>query len=409
MTVIRDRALSTYPKTRLPTWLDFRIEQGREIVTISNDRLRRKVAWLVDNAINSKAKPGVPMMAFGATNRDVRETHRDLVIQAVVARIKLLCTTPVRDIKNWTAQSLWRSGMCDPVRLFVKNEPHKCAKIKAGRERLISSVSLIDNLVERILYHEQNDVDIMSWKDIPSKPGMGLHDEAQNEICSYMTSEFNSRRRVDSAMETDMSGWDWSVQPWEMFMEVEVRAGLALGADVVRNVYRRALYNRAVCEMLCVFMLSDGTLIEQITPGKRCSGSYNTSCGNSRMRWMLSQWVGARWAITMGDDCVEEYIEDAQQKYDKTGHRVKYIKRCENGMFEFCSTLFNVTDGTGTPVGWGKTLYRFLSQKKLDMQLYVQIMRELRHSPPALLGQVDFVCQSVLVAGGGSAINAKEE
>ena len=39
----------------------------------------------------------------------------------------------------------------DPIKVFVKQEPHKMSKIKQERYRLISGVSLVDTLVDRLL------------------------------------------------------------------------------------------------------------------------------------------------------------------------------------------------------------------------------------------------------------------
>lgn len=40
----------------------------------------------------------------------------------------------------------------DPLKIFIKQEPHKDKKIAEGRLRLIMSVSLIDSMVDRILF-----------------------------------------------------------------------------------------------------------------------------------------------------------------------------------------------------------------------------------------------------------------
>jgi hypothetical protein len=263
-----------------------------------------------------------------------------------------------------------KEGYCDPVKIFVKNEPHSSLKIKGKRYRPISSVSLVDQLVERLLYSKQNKLEIANWTEIPSKPGIGFDDNAQTKLWSTMSSQ------IGEAAETDISAWDWSVQEWELKWEADARYVLS-GQGC--SGFWRLLRNRAWCEANCVFALSDGRLYTQLIPGKRCSGSYNTSCGNSRMRWAIATLIGCAWAITMGDDCVEQFVPGAREKYEELGHTVKLYKKCDGKSFEFCSSLF--IEGVAVPLGWSKTMYRLLSQKMPSRELLMQFRNELRHSP----------------------------
>lgn len=42
-------------------------------------------------------------------------------------------------------------GSPDPIRMFIKQEPHKEAKLRVGRYRLISAVSFVDTMADRVM------------------------------------------------------------------------------------------------------------------------------------------------------------------------------------------------------------------------------------------------------------------
>jgi len=264
---------------------------------------------------------------------------------------------------------------CDPVRIFVKNEPHSQEKVQAGRLRLISSVSAVDQIVERMLFGNQNRSEIDSWESNPSMPGMGLHDEGLEAVRKLV------KARSEPLAEADVQGFDWSVQGWEFELEAKVRTKLAGCAPT--SEFGRLTAARIACLSLSVMILSDGTAYAQRIRGVMKSGSYLTSATNSRIRWWLALLVGAAWAITMGDDCVESFVEDAPNLYLQLGHRLKAYRACVGG-YEFCSTWFP-EQGMPQPRNWVKMLYRLLCSvpRNTDEELALRCayVHELRHSP----------------------------
>jgi hypothetical protein len=93
---------------------------------------------------------------------------------------------------------------------------------------------------------------------------------------------------------------------------------------------------------------------------------------------VIALLAGADWAITMGDDCVEQWVDGAEEIYASFGHPLKNYKRC-GSTFEFCSTVFSntvcfPTDGT-------KTLYRLIEQKTITAELLAQFFQEMRNCP----------------------------
>nr|WPM94922.1 RNA-dependent RNA polymerase [Rice yellow mottle virus] len=319
--------------------------------------------------VNSASSPGVPLTGLANSNGEVRKLARDLVCLAVVERLNALASVDPRQ-HNWTPRELVEKGLCDPVRLFVKNEPHPQKKLRERRFRLISSVSLVDQLVERMLFGPQNNTEISTWWQWPSKPGMGL---LTHEQIRLVWDDVFQKHQAHPAAEADISGFDWSVQDWELWSDLAIR----INRGNFQGNLRKAAISRYYCFMNSVFQLSDGTLIQQELPGLMKSGSYCTSSTNSRIRCLMAELIGSPWCIAMGDDSVEGWIEGAQSKYAELGHTCKEYYPCKTRgrellEFNFCSHL--IRKGHAELTSWPKALFRFLSSKHEDFEdLWVEL------------------------------------
>ncbi|AUD57821.1 RNA-dependent RNA polymerase, partial [Arracacha latent virus E] len=280
-------------------------------------------------------------------------------------------------------------GIVDPVRIFVKGEPHKLAKLAEGRYRLIASVSLVDQLVARMLFQEQNKAELLSYKSIPSQPGLGLSTDDQvieftsrlARIAGAPSAEVFVKDYSRWCYPTDCSGFDWSVPMWLMEDDLKVRNLLTdrLSPEMaeLRQVWLSCITNS-------VFCLSDGTLLSQECPGIQKSGSYNTSSSNSRMRVLMSLHAGADWALAMGDDCIEA-PNSRLDAYAEMGFK------CEvSDKFDFCSHIFQ-TPEIALPVNVGKMLFGLLNGTSPESSIEADrvnwliscssVLQELRHLP----------------------------
>lgn len=306
-----------------------------------------------------------------------------LVSEAVVERLHALASIDPRQ-RNWKPTDLIERGLCDPVRLFVKQEPHSKLKIEQGRFRLISSVSLVDQLVERMLFGPQNSTEIALWHSTPSKPGMGLSKDHQ---VALLWEDLVRKHRTHPGAMADISGFDWSVQDWELWADLSMRIELGSFPPLMK----KAAISRFYCLMNATFQLSDGTLLAQELPGLMKSGSYCTSSSNSRIRCLMAELIDSPWCIAMGDDSVEGWVDDAPRKYAQLGHLCKDYEACPvtpNGDLKevsFCSHL--ISKGRAELETWPKCLFRFLSAyhdvESLELELHSsrrwgQIVRYLR-------------------------------
>jgi len=258
-------------------------------------------------------------------------------------RIKLLLTT---DTTGLSARQLVQLELCDPVRLFIKNEPHTSEKAKHGRWRLIASVSLVDQIIDRVLNRHINVAEIADWEQIPSKSGMGFSRSAIKSTIKYC------RGKLNRPCNSDISAYDWSLKAWTMDFDRRFRIGSHF-EDLSGSRYEKCLTSRYDCIKLSVFSLSDGELLEQTVPGINKTGLYITASLNSHTRVGLAilvdymdkpdDFVSTMDAMAMGDDCVESYVDDAVAKYERLGFRVKFYSEVGN-TFEFCSHVYGDDD-----------------------------------------------------------------
>jgi hypothetical protein len=356
-----EKILPLYPKTSAPKGF---AENG-----IDEAVMTERIAFVADQIVRS-SKPGIPYHCDYTSNGDFVDQGLKTLTKHVLDRLKLLCEKPIDGL---TASELLAQGFCDPVRTFVKGEPHSKKKVKQGRWRLIFAVSLVDQVIERLMCSRQNNAEIDGWIKCPSAPGLSLQtDDDLRTIREHVVKLAEGK----ALAEADVTGWDWSVKEWELVLDGEMR--IRLGD--MRGPAAQVMRARALCASRSVYCMPDGKLLCHVDGGVQISGSYNTSSTNSRLRVAIAFLSGASWAFAMGDDCLEEFVDDAPKKYAALGHPLKmYEKRDPGAPFEFCSTLF--TDGVCAPVDYTKTFYKLLTQKSITLDLWEQFEGHARHVP----------------------------
>lgn len=308
--------------------------------------------------------PGIPFCELGAKNSVSLEEGVTLEL-AVVRRMIALLSHEHEAVRSMSAEELVRADLVDPVLLFIKAEPHGVEKVAAGKLRLISSCSLVDQIIERILFSKRNNLCIAMNEFIPQKPGMGLHDEGLQKLYAYMT----AMQASGPVCSTDFSGWDWSLgaSPFDAMAELRVRDSVTGPGSAFEQLVR----NRIFAISLSVFYLKDGSMYAQKRRGVQLSGCYITSSGNSDMHELLNEVVceelapgsGPQPSAVMGDDGVKRYYDGMDAKYAEYGLKVKGVNIAPQGDFSFCSAHF-AGDWRAQPESWKKTLFRFLAHPR---------------------------------------------
>lgn len=294
-----------------------------------------------------KSDPGFPLRNYAQTN-DMALNLYPQIVDVVIDRILLLFDA---EIESNTTLDVFRKGLVDPVRVFPKNEPHSEKKLEEGRIRLICSVSLVDNIVDRCIFGLQNSHEIENWKTIPSKPGMGFTDDSVTSLCAEIDS-------FQDPVSTDASGWDWSVQGWEYELEAEARILLM---ESCTPKIASLIRNRMFCMSSSLFVLPSGAVYAQDTPGIMKSGLYVTSSSNSRIGFMDYIMIGGTKIVVQGDDTVQEKVPNYEDKYLELGHRVTGVEFPSG--FEFCSQRF--LDYKRYSQNAAKLVFNLIHQNKL--------------------------------------------
>lgn len=318
------------------------------------------------------------MTQLGATNESVLQDHAGLVEEVVLARLKVLATTQPpeptgEELEDHPAIKNISMGAADPVRVFVKNEPHKLAKVRVGRLRLISSVSLPDQLIDRLLMEAQNKALIERWATIPNKPGMGSSDPQLRMLWDAMVRIAARGGLLDS----DVSGYDWAVKLWMQICDFTVRC---MQMGVLPSSFLGRLMLRAILRQVWpCFVTSDGQMFVTSEPGLQLSGKLNTSTGNSTMRNVLCVCCGHD-SMAMGDDCIEngERPEETAELLRSLGFTVEINWTPSPEGAQFCSMLHKQR-GVAVPTRWARTFFRLLSKTEITFADLFQFAEEIRH------------------------------
>jgi len=280
--------------------------------------------------------------------------------------------------KNISYTSL--SGVFDPVRLFVKREPHKEQKAREGRWRLIWSFSIVDMLIQSLTYEESNQAEIDNCYDIPSKPGFSFLHGGMNKVYSYL----EDGRQLECA-EKDHSGWDMHVPEWLFDMEWQFRARQCDNLDDDREMWLQAV-TKLIARSDVVF--SDGSVFRQQQPGIMKSGTKITISMNShgqifnKILFCLEECGGFDWdkhaVMAQGDDTIERVVgvdkEAFKAWFVRAGFLLKHVHFGSVKDLEFCSHRFLDVGGTmvAFPVNWSKQLFNIMYKEKKKMQFLTE-------------------------------------
>lgn len=298
--------------------------------------------------IDWKSSPGIcSLSCMGATNGQVFGWNGKE-------------TDPVRtQIVKTTAKARMRSlllglEVSDPLMVFVKSEPHKTSKIEEGRFRLISAVSLVDTLVDRILYGWLGRRALQTVGATPVMVGW----TPLNGGWRMISNVFAGR---DTAC-LDKTAWDWTVQGymvdvWETFIK-----DLILDPPewwlVLHKARFKQLYSNAV------FQFRDGSQFEQSFKGVMKSGCFLTIILNSVSQVFLHLVAQSRLGfplrenlpLAMGDDTVQFAPRDLQGYIEALRELGALVKEAEKqNWVEFCGMV--ILPNCCFPSYWKKHLF----------------------------------------------------
>lgn len=294
---------------------------------------------VVEN-LDWSSSPGYPYLLTYSTNA--------LMFQVVDGKPSIEALTRVWGL---VSQRLLNRD-ADPVRLFVKPEPHKQSKLDSHRYRLISSVSVIDQIVDHMIFGDFNKAVINNYMMLPSKVGWSPYKGGWKIVPAFRM------------IATDKTAWDWTVKEWLVNSEFEVRRELCrTRGELYRDWINLAAWRYKKLYYDNVFVTSGGHMLRQKEPGVVKSGCVNTIVTNSIMQSIIHHRacmdIGEmpRPLWSMGDDTLQ-YPQRDMQKYLEALSRYCLVKESSNKT-EFAGNSFE-TGGIIEPLYHAKHCFNLL-------------------------------------------------
>ncbi|UXD80023.1 putative RdRP [Myrmica rubra virus 7] len=223
------------------------------------------------------SSPGLPWMRQSATNRILFE-----VIDGVPSELALMRVWEV-------VRKRLEDRDCDPIRLFIKPEPLKRRKLEQGSYRLISSVSVVDQIIDGMLFGTMNDLVIENYLQTPSKVGWSPYNGGWKIMPVFGMKSLDKR------------AWDWSMQAWVVEFLFELRKSLMIKTRHSKLWEDLALWRYRMLFESPLFMTSGGLLLRQLLAGVMKSGCFNTIIDNSMAQDFLHVRVCLELGLEVGD------------------------------------------------------------------------------------------------------------
>lgn len=284
--------------------------------------------------------------------------------------------------------------VADPIKVFVKQEPHKVGKLQEGRLRLIMSVSLIDALVDRLLFMR-----------LAHRVVRNYH---KTNIMIGWTPLMGGYRHLDvlfggaPTISIDKKAWDWSVPKWLLDLVMEVILDLSPDAP---EWWKQAVKTRFRCLFeVPRFVFPDGTFGEQERPGVMKSGCYLTIIINSIAQLLIHEMAVAKLGledkadpiIVLGDDSLQRWFPEFKmyvEYMESLGFRVEVEEHrdaCEFAGFRF--------SGNYTPAYLKKHLFQLEHLPIDERERVAQTLQNYQHLyyfEPTMRGRISNLARAL--------------
>jgi len=319
---------------------------------LSDDHIRRTAIWVRDN-LGDKSPGAVLLRQNLPTNADV---FNRVGVEGVVAEVKARLTELAVEDPRWAA---------DPVRLFIKPEAHKKSKVADKRWRLIWGVSLVDQLVDRLIYEPMLEAEIKHCADIPAKPGYSF---MRGGVDKFVRKYSNGSKKW---LSFDAKSFDITAPSWALDAARQLTENMCANPDSAHfRTWVVLSQQREKAAQFGKFVFSNGCVCRKTKPCIQPSGRLTTISTNSKIVVLLrylwdvhsKQSSSASSIVAMGDDTVQDGLDDPDSfvAFVKEVCGVTFTVESAPGLFEdqnFCSMEMKLNDSgvyVPVPLNWAK-------------------------------------------------------
>lgn len=335
--------------------------------------------------IDPDSIPGnCPLNKFGSTNRDALKIEYDEHGNRYFDEFRLQMLHHL--VKDRYMQLSEGYLEADPLKVFVKQEPHKNSKLEVGRVRLIAAVSLVDTMVDRILFGELLRT-AMKPRNMLTTPCVVGWTPLRGGW-RYLQSKY-----PEGSISIDRTAWDWTVQLWLVEAWKEFLFDIHVGAP---NWWQNMVSARLKCLFEeAVFRFSDGVAVKQKYPGIMKSGCLLTLYLNSVSQTILHILTSNRLGLDpyhnvplcAGDDTIQLDFAEVEE-YSATLNcfciTKEVVKTC--GFSEFIGFLFNHSGFV--PAYWEKHLFNLRHIDVTVQREALQSYQILWYNDPIMLSLI---------------------
>lgn len=284
--------------------------------------------------IDPSSTPGIcDLTRFGSSNGEILGWDGEKYDTERVNYLELCVEQRITDLLNGELTA-------DPIKVFIKQEPHKKLKLEEGRLRLISAISLVDTVVDRMLLTDLFQNVITTVGDTPILIGWSPVNSG-----TIIANQLLGNQQDYLAI--DKSAWDWTFPGW---MVNSLRHVIQdLHPDAPRWWLRLLRMRFLILFRHAIFRFPKGPDIPQQEWGIMKSGCYWTILLNSMAQYYLHVLVSKRLSvepspiIILGDD-TSQVPSDKDAEYisilSSLGFKIKH----HFGGLEFCGFLLGKYD-----------------------------------------------------------------
>lgn len=278
--------------------------------------------------------------ALGWTGQTFNLDRVRILYHAVKDRLQLL-TTGVEAV--------------DDLKMFVKPEPHKLSKIAEERYRLISGVSLVDSMIDRILFQPLFDKILSTAGQTSTMIGWSPLGNGSSVLLNILG-------HADKYLALDRKCWDWTFKHWLLeelrkFLLSMIPCAPQYFVDLTVMRFK-LLFNEST------FRFPDGLVIKQKSPGVMKSGCFLTILLNSLGQVFLHELAELVLDMplpplaAMGDDTTTKFFDRYQE----------YVEYLESLGFKIKVSITVKPEFCGYTYDWGYYLPEYRDKHAFILQ-----------------------------------------